>query len=473
VSIWERWPTAESFYAERDHRTEIEVESLRRYVDTPIEIHVSELAALSPAIQQMALTAANLTSRWARRISVFVPQVKLERPLSCLGDHSLADRIAREMREADPFGNFKVEGPNRGDRRSLRIFVGSSEQFEIGDRDYCISADRWMALGRRGRQFEIGVAPSAVAPAAALAGALGASDLFKRAIGHSTKEWLHDLIWCTWDHEFHTDVDLCRAPAVPSSGEFGNVLLAGVGAIGSALLYILGMVGGSGNLTLLDRDGVETSNLNRSPLFTAKDAAEQRRKVDVGQDFLRRIGIGANVIHGPWREVADSVSGQRFDVWVSLTNEDGAWSEVPYHLPPPVLHGTTTSGWGIGFGRHLPGIEDCTGCRLPQPHAQFRGPCAQGVIAEPAEQKQIRASLPFLSTVPGALIAAELLKLNYAQAPSLPNLVQADFRFGVPFLVALRVLRNPQCRGCQSWNEALWSARGGRSRFAAFSQQST
>ena len=199
--------------------------------------------------------------------------------------------------------------------------------------------------------------------------------------------------------------------------------------------------GGSGNLTLLDRDGVETSNLNRSPLFTAKDAAEQRRKVDVGQDFLRRIGIGANVIHGPWREVADSVSGQRFDVWVSLTNEDGAWSEVPYHLPPPVLHGTTTSGWGIGFGRHLPGIEDCTGCRLPQPHAQFRGPCAQGVIAEPAEQKQIRASLPFLSTVPGALIAAELLKLNYAQAPSLPNLVQADFRFGVPFLVALRVPR--------------------------------
>ena len=121
------------------------------------------------------------------------------------------------------------------------------------------------------------------------------------------------------------------------------------GAIGSALLYVLGLTGVTGSVTLLDRDCVDTTNLNRSPLFTAQHAAEGCRKVDAAFDFLRQLGLDAKVAHGTWREKSDSIAGEPFDVWVSLTNEEGTWAEVPYHLPPIVIHGTTTSGWGIGF----------------------------------------------------------------------------------------------------------------------------
>src|SRR6185437_3191193 len=122
------------------------------------------------------------------------------------------------------------------------------------------------------------------------------------------------------------------------------------------------------------------SNLNRSPLFTALHAAAGRRKVDVAFEALRQLGMGAKRIHGTWRERGDEIARYPFDVWVSLTNEDVALAEIPYQLPPTVIHGTTTSGWGIAFGRHIPGIEDCTACRLPQPHAEFRGPCSEGSV---------------------------------------------------------------------------------------------
>jgi hypothetical protein len=39
--IRQRWPTSESFYSERDHRTLLEVGNLHAYVNKPVEICVS------------------------------------------------------------------------------------------------------------------------------------------------------------------------------------------------------------------------------------------------------------------------------------------------------------------------------------------------------------------------------------------------------------------------------------------------
>lgn len=133
------------------------------------------------------------------------------------------------------------------------------------------------------------------------------------------------------------------------------------------------------------------------------------------------------------------LSEQEFDVWISLTNEDGAWAEVPFQLPPIVLHGTTTSGWGIGFGRHIPRKEDCKACRLPRPHQEFRGPCAEGEVisvAESTDQEEadvvpVTASLPFLSAASAALLANELMKLNFPEVVSLPNSVSVSGSSGL------------------------------------------
>ena len=72
--IAERWPTAAAFYLERDDRTERLVRPLAAYATRPVEIYVDPVAAESLAVQRIALVAANLTVRWARRVRVIVPR---------------------------------------------------------------------------------------------------------------------------------------------------------------------------------------------------------------------------------------------------------------------------------------------------------------------------------------------------------------------------------------------------------------
>ncbi len=469
--IRKRWPEAATFYAERDHRTELVVAHLFKYVHAPVEIHVEPRLAMDITIQRMVLLAANLTARWARNVRVMVPEVALQGPLGIHGDGGLRERIAREMFEADPFGNFEVGPMLRSDPLALRLRVGfdNAPTFPVVDSDYWIDACRWTVVGRRGEVSHGLDSRNAVAGTAALAAAIGAGDLFKRAIGHRKEDWTGRVDWCTWDQTFGVDVDWNAGPQLSAEVvDLGHLLIAGVGAVGSALLYILGFMPCHGRVALLDRDCVEASNLNRAPLFTALDACLGRTKTDVGAELLRLMGCDVTTIRGPWHEHGEALSRGRFDVWVSLTNEAAAWAEVPFHLPPVVLHGTTTSGWGIGLGRHIPRLEDCTACRLPRPHAEFRGPCAEGEVSA-SPDVEIRASLPFLSAASAALVALELLKLRFPMARLLPNAVCADFRNGLPFVVAQRFGPTANCGGCLMASHPLWNERGGRGRYAGLS----
>jgi ThiF family protein len=470
--IQRRWPNAEAFYAERDHRTQLEVKNLHAYVHSPIEIHVGSDVAGDITIQRMALLAVNLTARWARNIRVVVPNVRLSPPLRLHGDEYLSARLRREMREADPFGTFSIQEESLSNSTSLRLFVGAgSQRNQLSESDYVIDAGGWSAIGYRGHSSALNCKRlAASAPAAALAAAIGAADLFKRAISHSRARWMGSIQWCTWYHTLH-NAATCRAwhPEIPNVADYGNMLIAGFGAVGSALLYILSLMPNHGRVTVLDRDAVDTSNLNRSPLFTAAHAASGLHKTEVAQEILQSLGIEANVVQGTWRENGAPLSQEQFDVWISLTNEDGAWAEVPFQLPPVVLHGTTTSGWSIGFGRHIPRIEDCTACRLPRPHVEFRGPCSEGEVTPQNQVAPVRASLPFLSAASAALVAAELLKLNFPGVISLPNSVSADFRDGLQALIAVSFGPTERCGGCQMARLPLWNERGGRGRYAGLS----
>jgi len=470
--VQRNWTDAKAFYAERDHRTQLEVSSFQRYVHMPVEIWVDRVLADDITIQRITLIAANLTARWARNIKVVVPDVQLAQPLQIHGDKTLSSRVAREMSGADPFGNFTIANTIGFDPTAIRLYVGPcrSQAFTITNEDYLVDAAGWTAVGRRGIMEDTYRRSCSTAPVAALAAAVGAADLFKRAIGHPVEHWLGDVNWCMWHNVMESVVSACGAPAYQSSvAELGELLVAGTGAVGSAFLFILSLMPIRGRVTAFDRDFVDTSNLNRSPLFTATDAAVSRSKSEAALDLLLRCGIEVNAVQGTWAAFGELFGRKRFDLWVSLTNEDGAWADVPFQLPPVVLQGTTTSGWGIGFGRHVPRLEDCTLCRLPRPHAEFRGPCAEGDIAPPEHNQPIRASLPFLSTVSASLIAAEVLKLDFPEMISLPNAVYADFRYGLPIVLSSLLGPTSGCPGCQIANSSLWIERGGRSRHCSLS----
>jgi len=464
------WSNAEAFYRDRDHRTQIEVPNLRSYCSVPVEIHVDPSAAEDATLQRAVIVACNLTARWARNIRVVVPNVSLVGPLRYGADKSLSHRIAREMRNADPFGDFEIGEHYRASLRRdpLRLWIGAGDLRGASELDYVVDAAGWSVIGQRAVRWKNISRTQATAPAAALAGAIGAADLFKRAIGHPPARWFSEFNWCTWDNNFSNDpLHLPFVPAAPESVDTGNILLAGVGAVGSALIYILGLMPLTGRFTVLDIDCVETSNLNRSPLFSADDAAAGRRKTSVAKRFLGSLGIQTDVLDGSWAEHSESLSRAGLDAWISLTNEHAAWAQVPFQLPPVVLHGTTTSGWGAGFGRHIPRKEDCTACRMPRPFAEFRGPCAEGNI-NTEQAPPLRASLPFLSSVSAALIATELLKLDMGvQSPG--NSISVDFLFGLRSVVSTFYGANPHCPGCRMAALPLWVERGGKSRYAKLS----
>jgi hypothetical protein len=474
-----RWPTADAFYGERDDRTAREVENLARYVHRAVEIHVHPSGAAELPTQQIAVLAANLMARWARRIRVIVPDVELHPLLRINGWTRLPERIEGEMHAADPFGDFRTgpTGESAADEVPLRLFVGPWTP-GVGRRgpepdNYVVDAAGWSAIGCRGGSALLKPGRLATVAAAALAAAIGVGEVFKRAVGHPRHQWVGDLTWCTWSHSMVTcvleDVESGR-PAIPEVLDLGRLLLAGVGAIGSAVLYILAGARLSGSIILLDRDRVETSNLNRSPLFTALDAARELEKIEVGRRLMERIGIPTELRAGTWHEHGATLAGEGLDTWISLTNEEGAWAEIPFQMPPIVLHGTTTSGWGFGAGRHIPRLEDCTLCRLPHPAQEFRGRCAEAQLETAAVAPRVSASLPFLSVAAAALIVAELIKLPSEHLPELPNDVSADFRVGLPAVIATHRLHDLSCRGCRALTLSSWERFGGRGRFSHWSR---
>lgn len=496
-----RWPTGEAFYAQRDDRTMRGVGNLREYVNRVVEIHVDPRAVDHAGVQLIALVAANLTARWARRVRVFVPvDAKLDKMLERDGMTLLAERVEREMTLADPFGEFIVSAVQASECEPenvepLRLFVGpwvQSARTLTAD-DYVVHAVNWTALGRRGDivldprviSDQEGGRGDATAAAAGLAGSLGAADLFKRAIRHHRTAWMPTFSWDTWSsavaHGVAAWASIARRPA-PAALDLGNTLLAGVGAIGSAFLYLADAMPMTGALWLLDRDAIDVTNLNRSPMFTVRHALEGAKegqdggalKTVAAKDYLARHPVTVETLDGLWREHAAAVSARELDVWISLTNEDGAWAEVPFQLPPVVLHATTTSGWGFGAGRHIPRAEDCTLCRMPRPMQEFRGPCAMGEVAT-VGGNPIRASLPFLSTASAALLLASLLQLQAGfecEGIEGANDIAADLAAGLPAVVALLRRPTPECRGCRAVRSPLWMTRGGRGRFARYSLRS-
>jgi hypothetical protein len=60
----------------------------------------------------------------------------------------------------------------------------------------------------------------------------------------------------------------------------------------------------SGEIVFLDRDRVETSNLNRSPLFNVLHAVESWEKTRIAKNYLSRHKIKLSKRNGTWYEHA-------------------------------------------------------------------------------------------------------------------------------------------------------------------------
>lgn len=448
---------AMEFYRLRDDRTNSCV-GRAPFANAKVALSIDAQAAESLAGQVAFLLTANLTSRWCRAIRVMAPPTAVHGLLGFVqpGAADLGELTLRTMQAADPYGDFQAGLPD--DEAWLCVHVGAKPSIASAFR---IGAKGWLAVAgdQVGDDVLLNSERHGEVVAAILASCVGVAWAFRRAIGDTAlPAGVRLSIWNLRGGLAATD-----GPASVHT-DVGRLLLVGAGAVGSALAWILPLVGVRAEIAVVDGDLVEISNLNRSPLFAFTDVG--MAKVDPVVAYLRRSGLRAEAV-ALWFDEAvrlQRILAVRPDVVVPAANERGVRHLMQHAVPPLQVYGTTGSDWQAFLGRHLPLVEDCLVCRFPsQVPAQPSLACATGNIATSAAEQPRDAALPFLSTAAAVLAVAELQKLALG-APLNPNFAVLDFRGPLhDFLVEQR---SPRDRCVCRNQRKLWHRLNGNTAFA-------
>jgi len=424
---------------------------------------VMESAALHhPAAHSAVVVAANLLARWVPSLSVHVPAD----PDVSTG--SLATDIEAAVRSANPFLEIKwLDRPPNCPSLSIGPRGTASPSTTTA------WADGWVAVSTRGALSPClsEPIPSVLFFAVALAAGRVFRDAWKLSpVGRS------ELRWDTWNHSLKRErVGRERPPPPVGAPDLGHVLQVGAGAVGSNIIYFLGLMGASADLVVVDYDVVKIENLDRSLLFGLEDARPRETpKVDA---VLRATAsfptLRVHPVRSKWVEYAmrDYRVGS-FDLALALANEDQVWPAMAHAVLPMTLQATTDSDWGVALGAHAPGSGYCLQCRFPVDAQVAPTVCAEGKVeiqSASHRTKTVHASLPFQSAAAAGLLAVETAKLALGPVSGAPNYVEAKLDVTDQVLSVHRG-PSPKCPACRAFPEGLWKAKYATTRFSGFGQ---
>ncbi len=232
----------------------------------------------------------------------------------------------------------------------------------------------------------------------------------------------------------------------PEIGELGqqrlldsHAVIVGCGALGSVQAMAL-VRAGVGRLSIIDRDYVETSNLQRQFLFEESDAADALPKAAAAERQLRRINSSAE-IHGIVADLNPANAEELLaDAAVVLDGTDNF--ETRYLINDfavsrgvPWIYGAAVSSYGLTMPV-IPGRTACLRCVYPDPPAGAQPTCdTAGVL------NTITAAI-------GAMQAADAVKILSGRAGCvIPRITMMDVWTG-----AIRQIeqpaRDPDCPTC-------------------------
>lgn len=411
--------SAEAFYEQRDHRTNIYVGSLD-YRHARVSVTIDDELLLSMPGQVALLTVCNLLSRWCRNVEIEIEDGIASQAPGIPKGTCLRAAILEQMCDADPFGRFD----NRGHSNDLQIHIGYKPKVTFGKK-VLINARGWFSsVANRNCTVTTLCGKSVEDLLSGIASAcLGVARTFKLAIGMNVQS-----------DSFTLDLSSLKTVAgldSPSSftnnisADFGRLLLVGAGSVGSSVAYILKMIGSTGRMTVIDGDLVKLHNLNRSPIFGKSNFGHQ--KVNAVEDFLRGSNVTVNPFQGWWNDFIDQRgrAANEFDVWIPVANEFNVRSAIQNNYPPVMIHCSTTMNWGVNFGRHIPVLDDCLLDRFPEETTKDALGCSTGVVEVQGES--IDAALPFLSLFAGVLVVRGLARLQ-ARDLGDPNFALVDLQ---------------------------------------------
>lgn len=146
-----------------------------------------------------------------------------------------------------------------------------------------------------------------------------------------------------------------------------HVLVLGAGALGSAIAETL-VRAGVGHVTIVDRDYVEWSNLQRQQLFTEQDAIDRLPKAVAAAKRLSEINSDG-IVDGVVMDVRAqelSVLCQGVDLMMDATDNFGTrliLNDIGFKHGIPWIYGGCVGSSGMSY-TFLPGETPCLNCLL-------------------------------------------------------------------------------------------------------------
>lgn len=171
-----------------------------------------------------------------------------------------------------------------------------------------------------------------------------------------------------------------------------HVLLIGAGALGSSNGEMLTRAG-IGKLTIVDRDYVEESNLQRQQLYTEEDVAEKLPKAVAAERRLKAINSDVH-IHSIVGDATSEMLEELVDgVDLIIDSTDNfetrmAINDISQKFQIPWIYGACVGSFGMSF-TIIPGKTPCLNCLLKSLPLQgltcdtvgIIGPAVQMVVA--------------------------------------------------------------------------------------------
>lgn len=219
-----------------------------------------------------------------------------------------------------------------------------------------------------------------------------------------------------------------------------RVVVVGCGALGSALAEMM-VRAGVRSLTVVDRDYVEASNLQRQSLFDEEDVARGMPKAAAAERRLRRVNSEVEV-RGLVADLHPANAGELLagaDMVLDGTDNFETrflLNDVCVRDGIPWVYGACVGSYGLAL-LVRPKISPCLRCVLEEMPAPGSGPTCDtaGVIA------------PIVHVVAG-IQGGEALKVLAGRAESLlPGVVAVDLWQGLFEVMDLRG-RAPWCPAC-------------------------
>lgn len=187
-----------------------------------------------------------------------------------------------------------------------------------------------------------------------------------------------------------------------------HALLIGVGALGTHTSELLAR-SGIGRLTIIDRDYVELSNLQRQHLFTEKDAEEKWPKAEAAKVKLQQINSSVAIEAIVGQADATLLDGLLHDVDLLIDGTDNfetrfLMNDLAQKFDIPYIFGSVVGSFGMSF-TIVPNQTPCLQCLLEKLPMQGQTCDTVGVIAPTVQMVAAHQGAEALKILSGNLEA--------------------------------------------------------------------